>query len=133
MELFSRARVSDLATKDAIEPDTLVDTQLVDGPWLPPLAFKSVIRGITLLDVVGKLYTKIIDSRLSAWLDTHDRLRVSQAGFGSQRSCVDHVFSLSLLFRSALGRDFRRGCFSGMRLRPLIGYGGTVCLTSSKT
>ena len=48
-------------------------------------------RGITLLNVVGKLYTKVIDSRLSAWLDTHDRLHVCQAGFRSQRSCIDHV------------------------------------------
>ena len=50
-------------------------------------------RGITLLKVVGKLYTEAIESRLSAWLDTHDRLHVCQVGFRSRRSCVDHVFS----------------------------------------
>ena len=48
-------------------------------------------RAITLLNVVGKLYTKVIDTRLSAWLDTRDRLHVCQAGFRSRRSCVDHV------------------------------------------
>ena len=52
-------------------------------------------RGITLLNVVGKLYTKVIDSRLSTWLDTHGRLHVCQAGFRSRRSCIDHVYSLS--------------------------------------
>ena len=45
--------------------------------------------------MVGKSYAKVIDSRLSAWLDTHARLHVCQAGFRSQRSCTDHVFSLS--------------------------------------
>ena len=85
--------------------ETLWTTELVPVPWRSGdivNIFKKGdkkdpgnYRGITLLNVVGKLYTKVIDSRLSAWLHTHDRLHVCQAGFRSQRSCIDHVYSLS--------------------------------------
>ena len=72
---------------------TLWTTELVPGPWRSGdivNIFKKGdkkdpgnYRGITLLNVVGKLYTKVIDSRLSAWLHTHDRMHVCQAGFKS--------------------------------------------------
>ncbi len=48
-------------------------------------------RGITLLNVVGKLYTKVLDTRLMSWLETHQRLHTCQAGFSRKRSCVDHI------------------------------------------
>ena len=51
-------------------------------------------RGITLLNVVGKLYTKIINTHLMIWLDTHSKLHTCQAGFRGGRSCVDHIYSL---------------------------------------
>ena len=90
-------------------------------------------RGITLLNVVGKLYTKVMDSRLSTWLDTHGRLHVCQASFRSQRSCIDHVsHACPTSFRSALGKVFRCGCFSGMQLRPLIPFGEMVCCIGSR-
>ena len=89
----------------AVLVETLWTTEMVLGHWhagdIVNLFKKGDkqdpgnYRGITLLNVVGKLYTKVIDSRLSAWLDTHDRLHVCQAGFRSQRSCIDHVYSLS--------------------------------------
>ena len=85
--------------------ETLWSTELVPGHWRAGdivNIFKKGdkkdpgnYRGITLLNMVGKLYTKVIDSRLSAWLHTHHRLHVCQAGFRSQRGCIDHVFSLS--------------------------------------
>ena len=85
--------------------ETLWSTELVPGHWRAGdivNIFKKGdkkdpgnYKGITLLNMVGKLYTKVIDSRLSAWLHTHHRLHVCQAGFRSQRSCIDHVFSLS--------------------------------------
>ena len=85
--------------------ETLWTTEMVPGHWRAGdivNIFKKGDkkdpgndRGITVLNVVGKLYTKVIDSRPSAWLDTHARLHVCQAGFRSQRSCIEHVFSLS--------------------------------------
>ena len=84
---------------------TLWTTEMVPGHWRAGdivTIFKKGdredpgnYRGINLLNVVGKLYTKVIDSRLSTWLDTHGRLHVCQAGFRSRRSCMNHVYSLS--------------------------------------
>ena len=52
-------------------------------------------RGNTLLRVVSNSYTKVKDSRLTTWVDTHGKLHVCRVGFKSQRNCIDHVDSLS--------------------------------------
>lgn len=59
-------------------------------------------RGITLLNVVGKLYTKLLDTRLMSWLESHQRLHTCQAGFRRKRSCVDHIYSLSQIVQSRI-------------------------------
>ena len=84
--------------------ETLWTTELVPGHWRAGdivNVFKKGDKkdpgnynGITLLNVVGNLYTKVIYSR-SAWVDTHDSLHVCQAGFRSKRSCTNHLFSSS--------------------------------------
>ena len=38
-------------------------------------------RGITLLNVVGKLFHKVLNYRLLYWLEEHKKLSESQAGF----------------------------------------------------
>ena len=95
--------------------ETLWTTEMVPGHWRAGdivNIFKKGDRkdpgnykGITLLNVVGNLYTKVVDSRLSAWLDTHGRLHVCQAGFRSQRSCIDHVYSLSHIIQERTRQD----------------------------
>ena len=85
-------------------------------------------RGITLLNVVGKLYTKVIDSRLSTRLDTHGRLHVCQADFKRRRSCMDHVYSLSDILQERTRQGLPTWLyFPGMRLRPLILCGEMDC------
>ena len=89
--------------------ETLWTTEMVPGHWRAwdiVNIFKKGdkkdpgnYRGITLLNVVRKMYTKVIDSRLSTWLDTHGRLHVCQASFKSRRSCIDHVYSLSQILQ----------------------------------
>ena len=59
-------------------------------------------RGITLLDVVGKFYTMILNTRLMSWLDAHSSLHTCQAGFRRGRGCVDHIFSLSEIIQSRI-------------------------------
>ena len=49
-------------------------------------------RGITLLSLTNKVFSKIIHMRLAQALDTH--IRQQQAGFRPGRSCSDHIFTL---------------------------------------
>ena len=51
-------------------------------------------RGITLLSVVGKLYTVILNSRLSEWCEKNGVLVDEQAGFREARSTTDQIFIL---------------------------------------
>ena len=50
-------------------------------------------RGITLLNVVGKLFCKILNNHLVTRLETERALHEGQAGFRENRSCVE-TFSL---------------------------------------
>ena len=54
-------------------------------------------RGITLLNLVGKLYSRIINNRLLKYLELNNNLHEGQGGFriGTCRSCVKNIFSLS--------------------------------------
>ena len=49
-------------------------------------------RGITLLNVVGKLLNKVLNYRLLKWLEEHNKLSESQAGFRFGCSCVDNNY-----------------------------------------
>lgn len=59
-------------------------------------------RGITLLDVVGKFYTMILNTRLMSWMEAHNSLHSCQAGFRRGRSCADHIFNLSEIIQSRI-------------------------------
>ena len=52
-------------------------------------------RGITLLSVLGKLFTRILNNRLSFWAESYDILIEEQAGFISDRSTVDNLFCVT--------------------------------------
>ena len=54
-------------------------------------------RGITLLSVVGKLYTSILNNRISKWLEKENKIVDEQAGFREKRSTVDQIFILKEL------------------------------------
>ena len=51
-------------------------------------------RGITLLSVLGKLFTRILNNRLNFWAKSYDILTEKQAGFRSNRATVDKLFVL---------------------------------------
>ena len=56
-------------------------------------------RSITLLNLVGKLYRRIINNRLLKYLELNDRLHEGQGGFRITRSCIDNIFPLSVLIQ----------------------------------
>ena len=56
-------------------------------------------RGITLLPITSKIFSKIIHRRLAAALDEH--IRQEQAGFRPGRSCSEHIFTLSQILEQS--------------------------------
>ena len=59
-------------------------------------------RGISLLSILSKVYTHIINSRLTLWVESNFVLTDAQAGFRKGRSTVDHIFTL----HAAIERQF---------------------------
>ena len=51
-------------------------------------------RGISLLSVVSKVYTSILNNRLTTWVETNSILSDAQCGFRKGRSTIDHIFTL---------------------------------------
>ena len=54
-------------------------------------------RPITVLSCLSKLFTSILNNRLTQFLDLFDGLNENQAGFGKGYSTIDHIFSLNTL------------------------------------
>ena len=52
-------------------------------------------RGITLLSVVSKVYTSILNERLTKWCDRNNIIVEEQGGFRKGRGCVDQIFVLA--------------------------------------
>ena len=59
-------------------------------------------RGISLLNVVGKLYSYILNKRLTQWIEDNKMLNGAQAGFRQGYSTIDHVFTLLALVHKQL-------------------------------
>ena len=57
-------------------------------------------RGITLLSIVGKVFTSILNDRLVRWSEERKILVEEQGGFRPQRGCPDQLFSLIELLRN---------------------------------
>lgn len=54
-------------------------------------------RGITLLNVMGKLFTSVLENRLMMWAEEIKCLSEGQFGFRPGRRTTDHLFILSTL------------------------------------
>jgi hypothetical protein len=67
-------------------------------------------RGITLLSMVGKLYERILNRRISVWVEDRGLLSDYQGGFRTDRSCPDQVFVVTEVIQSRRERGV--GTFS---------------------
>ena len=56
-------------------------------------------RGISLLSTVYKLYSSLLNKRLTSCGELHDLFAEEQNGFRAGRSCEDHCFVLSTIIR----------------------------------
>ena len=67
-------------------------------------------RGITLLSVMGKLFTRILNSRLTAWAEEYGVYIESQTGFREHMCTTDNIFILHGLITHSLNRDKKLYC-----------------------
>ena len=84
MELFKEV------WKEGKVPQDWADAVLVAIPKKGDLSLCDNWRGISLLDVVGKVFAQIMKQRLQSVADTE--LAESQCGFRKGRGCIDMIF-----------------------------------------
>ena len=65
----------------------------------------SNYRGISLLNISGKLFATILERRLRAWVDINELLDEGQAGFRPEYSTTDNLFTLQSLCTKYLSRS----------------------------
>ena len=61
--------------------------------------------GITLLSVFGKLFTRILNNRLTAWAENYGIYIEAQAGFRQNTSTIDNTFILNSLISHSLNSN----------------------------
>ena len=54
-------------------------------------------RGITLLSCIGKLFTSILNNRLTLLMDSYNIISEAQAGFRKGYSTIDHIYTLKCI------------------------------------
>ena len=64
-------------------------------------------RGITLLSCLGKLFTPVINRRVSRYLEEYDLIGEEHAGFRSGYITLDHIFSLKCIIDIYLSKNKR--------------------------
>ena len=67
-----------------------------------PQQLPTSYRPIALTPRLGKVYERLIKSRLDHFLEKHDILPLCQAGFRRGRSCMEHVVRLTEHVKKAL-------------------------------
>jgi hypothetical protein len=67
-------------------------------------------RGITVLSCIGKLFTSVINERLSHYIEDSGLLGEEQAGFRQGYSTIDHTFTLKCIIDLYLRRRKRLYC-----------------------
>ena len=61
-------------------------------------------RGISLLSVISKCYTCVLNTRMKEWMEENEKIIESQAGFRHGYSTADHIFALSAIVEKCLSK-----------------------------
>ena len=70
----------------------------------------SSYRGNTLLSIVGKLFTRILNDRLNSWTEDHSIYVEAQAGFRKGMRTSDNIFILNNLITYCINNNERLYC-----------------------
>ena len=71
----------------------------------------SNYRGISLLSCLGKVFSNLINDRLTRFVNENNIIGPEQAGFRSGFSTLDHIFSLKTLIDIYLNKHKRLYCW----------------------
>ena len=92
--------------------NVIISTGTYPGLWgegfIVPIFKKGDIenvenyRGITLLSVVGKLFTSILNNRLNDWAENYNVYIEAQAGFRKGMGTTDNIFILHGLIHALI-------------------------------
>ena len=67
-------------------------------------------RGISLISCVAKIFTAVINNRLTSYLNESNILREEQAGFRENYCTTDHIFVLNTLINLYQWNNKQRRC-----------------------
>ena len=65
-------------------------------------------RGISLLDIFGKIYTGILNRRIKFRVNIYSKISESQSGFRENNSTIDNAFILNSLIDRYISRKGRK-------------------------
>ncbi len=91
---FDSGKVPSIWTQSVINP---IPKNRTNDPRVP-----LNYRGISLLSCIYKIYSAILNYRLTKHLDDNSLIHDEQNGFREGRSCVDHIFTLSSIIRNKI-------------------------------
>ena len=78
-------------------------------------------RGISLLSSVYKLFSSVLNNRLTEFIEYEQLIVEEQNGFRKGRACIDHVFSLTSVIHIEKGWGFQPFVASLICKKLLIG------------
>jgi exonuclease III len=67
-------------------------------------------RGITLVNVISKVYSHVLTARLYTWAENYDNISVNQFGFQRKKSTADCIFVLHSIIAKVLGSGNKLYC-----------------------
>ena len=67
-------------------------------------------RGITLINILGKVYSQILLNRLNKWAEKEEKILNSQFGFQKGKSTVDCIFTFYSIIAKTLGMGEKLYC-----------------------
>ena len=90
-------------------PDQWATALLVPVYKKGPLTDPANYRGISLLPIMSKIFTKCVSSRMLIWAENNQKLYEEQCGFRKGKSTIDQAFTLQSLIQKYLSK--KRGRF----------------------
>ncbi|VDI44475.1 Hypothetical predicted protein [Mytilus galloprovincialis] len=76
---------------------SIIHPILKDGKdYRDPLGY----RGISLMSTVAKMFSSILNRRLTSYFERNNTLCNEQNGFRKMRSCLDHIYTLCTILRN---------------------------------